>query len=175
MAHTQKTGPCDLNQQCGKIYDDPEEDNGTQAWRIWKFREEGKRQKGGGREEQITVDPAPRARGNAQLNWANGPEEIIVTEMLKELPLESIKEIMKMVPTQDSWRMRLSKFLENCAVGVPTESRCFSTKKVFEVIGPSRSCRRWRGTRQWLCGRWTPQKNPKGWGRLHVEAGRGAH
>ena len=56
---------------CAKIYDDPEEDNGTQERRIGMFREERKRQKeeeeeGKGREDVITVDLVLRARGNMQ-------------------------------------------------------------------------------------------------------------
>ena len=45
------------------------------------------------REEEITVHLVLRARGSMQPHKANGREDIIVIEMLKELPSESIYEI----------------------------------------------------------------------------------
>ena len=48
----------------------------------------------------ITVDLVLRGRGNMLPDKANGPEDIIVTEMLKELPGESIYENTKVTPKQ---------------------------------------------------------------------------
>ena len=45
---------------------------------------------------EITVDLVLRARGNMQLQKANEPDDFIVTEMLKELPIESTYEIAKL-------------------------------------------------------------------------------
>ena len=114
---------------CAKIYDDPEEDSGTLEWRIRTFWKETDKKK----EEEITVDLVFRARGNMQPDNANCPEDIIVTEMLKELPIETALRDHKMVPTHVPWRVRLSGLVEKCEAAVPTEARRVSTE---ECAGP---------------------------------------
>ena len=61
-----------LKGHCGRIYDDPEEDKGTQERSVRVFRENGSRETTL-REEGITVDLALRARGNMHTDKANGP------------------------------------------------------------------------------------------------------
>ena len=58
------------------------------------FREED-RKKDEGMEEEITVDQVIRARGNMLPDTANGLVDIIVTEMLKELTIETINVVTK--------------------------------------------------------------------------------
>ena len=74
----------EVKKSCAEMYDDPEEDNGTQERRIRKSGQDGNRPKQEeGREEVVAVDVVLRARGIMQTDKANGLEDIIVTEMLK--------------------------------------------------------------------------------------------
>ena len=70
------------------MYDDPEENTGTQERRIRMFRAEESIQKG--RDAEITVDLVLRARGNMQPDEATRAEDTIATEILKELPIETV-------------------------------------------------------------------------------------
>ena len=56
--------------------------------RVWNPARGGRRQTG--EEEEITADLFLTARGNMRPGKANGPEDTIVTEMLKELPFETM-------------------------------------------------------------------------------------
>ena len=49
--------------------------------------------RGKGRKMMITVDRERRARGKMMKNKANGAGDCWVTEMLRELPMESMYEI----------------------------------------------------------------------------------
>ena len=46
-----------------------------------------------GRRVQITNDRVLRARGKLMKNTANGPSDCLVTEMLRNLPMEAVHEI----------------------------------------------------------------------------------
>ena len=79
------------------MYDDPEENTGTQERRVRMFRAEESRQKEEqGRVAEITADLVLRARGNMQSDEATGAEDIIATEILKELRIETVCVIVKL-------------------------------------------------------------------------------
>ena len=91
---TEDRARCEAKGHRAKIYDDPEDDNGTQGRRTGrrtrKLKKERDRLKEEeGREEKIMVDLALRGRGDVRPDEANDSVDI-VTEMLKELSMETI-------------------------------------------------------------------------------------
>ena len=75
------------------MFNDPEQDNewhtGYEDQEFQGGRTQTGRGREEGREEEITVDLDLRARGNTQPDKASGPEVAVVTEMLKELLVDS--------------------------------------------------------------------------------------
>ena len=73
------------------MYTDKEETNEIQEDRIEYFWKEGNQQfTEEGRNAEITVDLVLQARAKLSKNEVNGPEDAIVSEMIKKLPMEKI-------------------------------------------------------------------------------------
>ena len=67
-----------------------------QTERISQFKTQGDRQFAEeGRIEEITIDMVLRARARMAEEQVNGPEDSVVTEIVKEFPQEKILEITK--------------------------------------------------------------------------------
>ena len=49
----------------------------------------------GRREDEVNVDMEQRAKGNMQTDKACGPEDVIGTEMLKELSVERMHDVTR--------------------------------------------------------------------------------
>ena len=78
----------------------------------WHFTEDG-------RGSEITRDLVLQARAKMSENKFNGPEDPVVSEMTKQLPLEKICTITQ------CFRERFlegSKFVEDCETGVLAET-----------------------------------------------------
>ena len=88
------------------------------------------------REEEITADLIFLARGDMQPDKATGAEDIVVTEMLKELLIESIFENTKWFQSRcrrecdapPSWEIVQLVFLRKPDASAPT-SNILSSKK----------------------------------------------
>ena len=134
-----------------KIYEDPEGDNMTQERRIRKMREEGNRQKEERRNQEITVDLVLGDGGIMQLDMANAPVDIVVTVMLKELPIVSTYEITKWFQR----RFRGGTVHNWFSYGSQTRQQ----RRVVEAMEPSRLCQ-WRGgAQQRSCSCSTTRRN----------------
>ena len=121
-----------------QIHHNPEEDSGTQARRIRKFqgtdrkkKEERRKKKEEGRrkKEEIAVDLVLRAKRQyaaEQGEWTIGHHRDGEAERVAQTIYDH-----KMIPTQVSWRVRLSSH----------GSQMRLQKKVLEATEPSRTCR----------------------------------
>ena len=70
---------------------DPEETKEVQEKRIEYLNKKGDRRfTDDGRGAEITVDLVLQARAEMSENKVNGPEDAVVNEMIKQLPLEKI-------------------------------------------------------------------------------------
>ena len=145
-----------------KVNDDPEEDTEARESRIRESREEGNRQKEEGRREVITFDLVFRARGNMQPDKANGPEDTIVTEMLKELPAGTLR--LRNVSNEGfvetaTTRLR-GKLLSGCSCG---SHACMSlSSRGCRAIGLMSVMAKWYSSVVVLMLNNT-KKGPKGW------------
>ena len=81
--------------QCEEVYTDMEETKEDKENRIEYFwKKEGNQQfTEDGRNAEITVDVVLQARAKVSENKVNGPEDAIVSEMIKRLPMEKIYTI----------------------------------------------------------------------------------
>ena len=79
-----------------EVYTDHEETREVQENRIEYFKKKGDQQfTVDGRKAEITVDLVLQARAKIADNKVNGPEDTVVCEMMKQLPLEKIYTITK--------------------------------------------------------------------------------
>ena len=74
---------------CEEVYTDQEETKEAQESRIEHFKKKGNQQfTEEGRNAEIKVDLVLQARAKLSDNKVNGPEDAIVSEMIKKLPME---------------------------------------------------------------------------------------
>ena len=77
--------------RCERCYDDKAEPTEAQEKRIQEQRErENSREAWGMEKAKVTVDKALSAWAKMMKNKANGPGDCMVSEMLWELPMESV-------------------------------------------------------------------------------------
>ena len=75
------------------------------------------------RNAKITVHMVLQARAKMCANKVNGPEDAVVSEMIKQLPLEKIYiNKNEVVPRTFHGSDGDSKFVEDCEIGVLTET-----------------------------------------------------
>ena len=101
---------------------DQEETNEVQEDRIECFKKKGDQQfTEDGRNAEITVDLVLQAKARMSDNKVNGPEDAVVSEMIKQLPLEKICKIMQcfqerfmgQMEAPSSWKIVKLVFLRN--------------------------------------------------------------
>ena len=81
---------------CEEVYTDVEKTKEVQEKRIEYFRKKGNLQfTEDGRNVEITVDLVLQARARLSDNKVNGPEDAIVSEMIKRLPMEKIYTVAR--------------------------------------------------------------------------------
>ena len=74
---------------CEEVYTDQEETKEAQESRIEHFKKKGNQQfTAEGRNAEIKVDLVLQAKAKLSDNKVNGPEDAIVSEMIKKLPME---------------------------------------------------------------------------------------
>ena len=78
----------ELQRHCEEVYTDLEETKESLQERIEYFRKKGNQQFTEGRNAEIAVDLVLQARAKSSDNKVNGPEDAIVSEMIKKLPME---------------------------------------------------------------------------------------
>ena len=110
----------ELQRHCEEVHTDMEETKEEQENRIENFWKKGNQQfTEEGRNAEITVDLVLQARAKLSENKVNGPEDAIVSEMIKRLPMEKIYTItrcvqerfMGMMESSSSWKMVKLVFL----------------------------------------------------------------
>ena len=81
----------ELQRHCKEVYVDQEETQDAQEGRIEYFKKKGNQQiTEEGRNAEITIDLVLQARAKMSDNKVNGPEDAIVSEIIKRLPMEKI-------------------------------------------------------------------------------------
>ena len=112
--------PKELQRHCEEVYTDMEETKEEQENRIEYFWKKGNQQfTEDGRNAEITVDLVLQTRANLSENKVNAPEDAIVSEMIKRLPMEKIYTItrcfqerfMGMMESPSSWKVVKLVFL----------------------------------------------------------------
>ena len=79
-----------------EVYTDKEETKEFQQNRFDYFKREGDQYfTEGGRIAEITVDPVLQGRARMSDNKVNGPDDAIVSEMIKTLPMEKVYTITR--------------------------------------------------------------------------------
>ena len=79
----------ELQRHCEEVYTDQEETRQVQENRIEYFKKKGDQQfTVDGREAEITVDVVLQARAKVCDNKVNGPEDAVVSELIKQLPFK---------------------------------------------------------------------------------------
>ena len=93
---TEKSGKESHRGDSEEVYTDQEEIREIQENRIDYFKKKGDQQfTDDGRKAEITVDLRLQARAKMSENKVNGPEDAVVSEMIKQLALEKIYTITK--------------------------------------------------------------------------------
>ena len=105
----------------------------------WRRRTERRRE--GGR-NQLTRFSEPEATCSRARQ--SGQEDIIVTEMLEELPVESIQEITTFVRRRSRGECDSPPWWEDLCSGCSFRNHTRQSKRVLEATEPSRSWRRRR-------------------------------
>ena len=86
----------ELQRHCEEVYVDPEETKNEQEGRSNKYRQDGDKQfTEEGRMVEITVDMVLQARAKMSESKVNGPEDVVVSEMMKQFPQEKIYEVTR--------------------------------------------------------------------------------
>ena len=86
----------ELQRHCEEVYTDLEETQEAQESRIVYFKKKGNQQfTEEGRSAELTVDLVLQARAKLSDNKVNGPEDAIVSEMIKRLAIDKIYTIVK--------------------------------------------------------------------------------
>ena len=100
-----------------------------------------------GRTLEITVDFVLQARAKMSDNKVNGPDDAIVSEMIKQLPLDKIytvttcfqERFMGQMESPTSWKNReidgVSKLMEGGEVGLLVKPRCCPGKRDQKLQG----------------------------------------
>ena len=73
-------------------------------------------------EDQISVDLVLQARAKMSENKVNGPEDALVSEMIKQLPLEKICTLTKCFQERFMGQMEAPRSWKNCETGVLPET-----------------------------------------------------
>ena len=114
----------ELQRHCEEVYHDQDETREVQEQRIEYFRKRGDRQfTDDGRRAVITVDLVLQAGQRCPENKVNGPGDAVVSEMIKQLPLEKIyiitlcfqERLLGQMEAPSSWKIE---------IGVLTETGC---------------------------------------------------
>ena len=114
---------------------------------------------------EATVDMVRRARGEMKPDEANGPEDASVTEVLKELPIETIYDIPEWFQhrAQSSWRIvklvflrkpdaSAEKGIRDCQAIAPTsEMAKWYSSVVVQMLNDTEEPRGWRGKAPHMC------------------------
>ena len=86
----------ELQRHCEEVYTDQEETKEAQESRIENFKKKGNQHfTEEGRNAEITVDLVLQARAKLSDDKVNGPEDAIVSEMIKRLPMEKMFTIVR--------------------------------------------------------------------------------
>ena len=86
----------ELQRHCDEVYVDALESKEEQERRIVKYSQDGNMHFSvEGRVVEITVDVVLQAKAKMSENKVNGPDDVIVSEMIKQLPQEKVYEVTR--------------------------------------------------------------------------------
>ena len=107
------------------MYTDQDETREVQEKRIGYFKKKGDPHfTEDGRGAEITVDSVLEARAKMSENNVNGPEDAVVSEMIKQSPLEKIYIYYELLSGALHEPDGSTQFLEDCETGVSEETGC---------------------------------------------------
>ena len=116
------------------MYTEQEETREVQEQRTEHFEKKGHQQFTlDGRKADITVDLLLQARAKMAHNRVNGPEDTVVSEMIKQLPLEKIYTTTKCFRERFNGPDGGSKIVQDCETGVLVETRCGTEERDQEL------------------------------------------
>ena len=133
----------ELQGHCEEVYTDLEETNEAQEKRIaCKWKKGNQQFTDDGRNAEITVDLVLQARAKLTDNKVNGPENTIVSEMIKKLPMESIYTIatcfqerfMGQMESPSSWKVVKFVFLKKLDAAPTAGIRSYRTIALTSVM-----------------------------------------
>ena len=114
-----------LQRHCEEVYTDQDETRDVQEKRIEYFKKKGDTHfTEDGRGAEITVDLVLQARAKMSENKVNGPEDAVVSEMTKQLPLKKIYIYYEVFSGALHEPDGSTQFLEDCETGVSEETAC---------------------------------------------------
>ena len=106
---------------------------------LWK-KERNQQFTEDGRNAEITVDQVLQARAKVSENKVNGPEDAIVSEMIKRLPMEKIYTITGCVQKRFHGHDGVSKLVEGGEAGVLEEAGIRSYRAIALTSVMSKWC-----------------------------------
>ena len=119
----------ELQRHCEEVYTDLDETKEAQESRVEYFRKTGNQQfTKEGRNGEITNDLVLQARAMLSDNKVNGPEDAIVSEMIKKLPMEKIYTFAECFQEEFLGQMD-AKFVECCETGLLEEAGCCTEER----------------------------------------------
>ena len=159
----------ELQRHCEEVYTDQEETKEVQESRIEYFKKKGDLQyTEDGRNAEIAEDLVLQARAKLSDNEVNGPEDAIVSEMIKTLPLEKIYAIAKyfqepfmgLMESPSSWKIVKLVFL-----GKPDAAPKKGIRS-YRAIAPTSVMSKWYAS--CIILRLEREREPENWKNLHV-------
>ena len=129
-----------LERHCEEVSSDLEETKEVQENRNDYFKKVGDQQFSvDGRHAEITVDLVRQVRANMSDNKVNGPEDAVVSEMIKQLPLDNLYN-HEVLPRTFHGSNGGAKLVEDCATDLLEETRCRTKEKDKKLQDRYASC-----------------------------------
>ena len=116
-----------------------------------------------GRNAEITVDLVLQARAKLSDNEVNGPEDVIVSEMIKRLPMEKIYTKTRCCQERFSGSDGVSKLMEGGEAAVLEDAGCRVDQRDQKL--QSNSMSKWYAS---CLLRLEKEKEPETWKKLHI-------
>ena len=151
------------------MYTDQEETREVRENRIEYFKKKGDQQfTADGRKAEVTVDLFLQVRAKMADNKVNGPEDAVVSEMIKEVPLEKIYTItrcfqerfMGQMEAPSSWKIVILVFLRKPDAEPKKGIRSYRAIALTSVMS------------EWFASciklRLEPEREPENWKKLHA-------
>ena len=102
-------------------------------------------------------------------NKVNGPEDAVVSEMIKQLPQENLKVMTECFQESFMGQMEGTRFMEDLETGVFfTKTRCGTKEEIrsYRALALASVMSKWHESS--FTRRLEQEQEPEGWKKLHV-------